>query len=235
MTKVIFDYNLDKDAWSWVVIAKDRDLWGLNWKNEIAHIPADLLNKILKLNFKEAQDIVAEYIKENPNTGFKSDIIKIQIIALRNAWKLIEEKHFKVTEVITQKPIYTKNFTGYFTSGFMCPYNEKENWFMVSMWRSLPQQITTICHEIMHLQFLHYYKKYLIEKGLNNKQIEALKEAITFLLNETEFKEIILVEDVGYPEHKDLRNILQRIWRREKNFDKFLDKAIKEIVNSELG
>ena len=229
MVKLIFDYNSDKDAWSWVIIAKDKDLWGLDWKNEIAYIPADLLNKILKLNFNEAQSMVKKYITENPKSGPKNDIIKIQIIALQSAWKLIEEKYFKILAEITQKPIYTQNFTGYFTSGFMCPYNEKENWFMVSIWHSLPQQIATICHELMHLQFLHYYKNHLEKNRLSYKKIEDLKEALTFLLNEPEFKEIVLVEDIGYPKHKKFRDQLRKIWHEEKNFEKFLDKAIKEI------
>lgn len=234
MAKVIFDYNIKKDAWSWVTIAKDKNLWGLDWKNEIAHIPADLLNKILKLNFNEAQSIVEKYITENPKTEFKNGIIKIQIIALQNAWKIIEKKYLKILADIIQKPFYTKNFTCYFTSGFMCPYDEKENWFMNSIWHSLPFQITTICHEVMHLQFLHYYKNYLEKKGLNNKKIEVLKETLTFLLNEPEFKEIILVEDIGYPEHEKLRDQLQKIWHEERNFEKFLDKAIKEISNNKL-
>lgn len=108
----------------------------------------------------------------------------------------------------------------------MCPYSEKENWFMVSMWHSIPLSITTICHEILHFQFLKYYKKYLEKKGLKNDQIEDLKEALTFLLNETEFEGIILSQDNGYPKHQELRKKLRNIWSKNKNFQNLIDEAI---------
>lgn len=97
---------------------------------------------------------------------------------------------------------------------------------MVSMWHSIPFSITTICHEMLHLQFLFYYKEYLQKNGLNNDQIEDLKESLTFLLNEPEFEKIILCQDEGYPEHKELRKKLQKIWLKEKDFQKLIDKAI---------
>ena len=58
MIKLNFDYNLKKDAWSWVLIAKDRDMWGLNWRDQIAQIPDELLEKIEKVSFFRAQKIV---------------------------------------------------------------------------------------------------------------------------------------------------------------------------------
>jgi len=61
--KVNFSYDLKKDAWSWVVIAKSKDLWGLSWKDQVAHIPDDLLIKIKKNNFAQAQKIVEKYIR----------------------------------------------------------------------------------------------------------------------------------------------------------------------------
>jgi len=93
----------------------------------------------------------------------------------------------------------------------------------------LPFSITTICHELLHLQFLHYYRDYLEKKGLNDKQIEDIKESLTFLLNEPEFENIILSKDRGYPEHQRVRQQLKKIWQENKTFSKFLDKAINEI------
>lgn len=98
---------------------------------------------------------------------------------------------------------------------------------MASMWRSVPASITTICHEVMRLQFLHYYKNYLKKKGLKNNQIEDLKEALTFLLNEKEFDEIILCDDNGYPEHQKLRKKLREIWDRKRDFEKLLEAGIR--------
>ena len=99
---------------------------------------------------------------------------------------------------------------------------------MVSMWHSIPFSITTICHEVMHLQFLFHYRKYLVKKGLQEEQIQELKEALTFLLNEKEFNGMILCSDNGYPEHQKLRKKLQKIWTKDKDFGKFLNRAIEE-------
>ena len=45
MAKVRFDYNLKKDAWSWVLIAKDKDMWGLNWRDQIAQISDEQIGR----------------------------------------------------------------------------------------------------------------------------------------------------------------------------------------------
>ncbi len=227
--KVNFSYDLKKDAWSWVVIAKSKDLWGLSWKDQVAHIPDDLLIKIKKNNFAQAQKIVEKYIRENPRAKYKNLVIREEKQSLEKSWRSVEKKYFDALAKITQKPIFTNNFGCYFTTGVMCPYSEKENWFMASMWRSIPASITTICHEVMHLQFLHYYKNYFKKKGLKNNQIEDLKEALTFLLNEKEFDEIVLCDDNGYPEHRKLRKKLQDIWDKERDFEKLLEAGIKFI------
>lgn len=184
MSKANFYYNIKKDAWSWVLIAKDKNLWGLHWRDQIAHIPDELLEKIEKAGFSRAQKIVEKYIEKNPKKQYENKIMYSEMQSLKKSWRMIEKKYFEILSKITQKPIFKNNFGCYFTTGLVCPYNEKENWFMVSMWHSIPFSITTICHEIMHLQFLHYYKKYLIKKGLNKNRIENMKEALTFLLNE---------------------------------------------------
>ncbi|MFA5248346.1 MAG: hypothetical protein WC415_03815 [Patescibacteria group bacterium] len=230
MVKINFNYDIDKDSWSWVSIAKDKNLWGLDWRSEVAHIPDDLLNKILKLNFKTAEVAAKQYIEKNPKAIIKHEIVKIQILALQKAWRFVEKKYFEILESVIQKPIFIDSFGCYFTTGLMCPYNEKENWFMVSMWHSIPFSITTICHEIMHLQFLHYFKAYLKKKGLKNNQIEDLKESLTFLLNEPEFNKIIMCKDVGYPEHIKLRKKLQNIWLKNKNFQNLIDEAIMIVL-----
>lgn len=226
MIKVNFDYNLKKDAWSWVLIAKDKDMWGLTWRDQIAQIPDKLLEKIKKVSFSCAQKIVEDYIAKDSKKEYKDKVMNIEMQALKKTWGTVEKKYFKILSAITRQPIFTGKFSCYFTTGLMCPYNEKESWFMVSMWHSIPFSITTICHELMHLQFLKYYKKYLKNKELKNNQIEELKEVLTFLLNEPEFEGIILSQDNGYPEHQELRKKLKNIWSKNKNFQNLIDEAI---------
>lgn len=235
MSKVKFDYDIEKDAWSWVLIAKDKNVWGLSWRDQIPHISDDLLAKIEKASFSRAVKIVKQEIETDPRRAYKTKVMQSEMEALEKSWRLVEKKYFQILSEITQEPIYTENFGCFFTTGFMCPYNIKENWFMVSLWHAVPFSITTVCHELLHLQFLHYYKNYLKKNGLNNDQIETLKEALTFLLNEPELRSIILSEDHGYPEHQKLRKRLKEIWDKEKDFKKFLDRVIKEVgVNSKV-
>jgi hypothetical protein len=229
MTEVKFNYNLHKDAWSWVLIAKDKDTWGLNWRDQIAHIPDELLKKIEKVSFFRAQKIVEKYISRDYSKKYKNEVMYSEMQALEKSWGTVEKKYFDILSEITGKPIFTKKFDCYITTGFMCPDNEKEGWFMVSMWHSIPFSITTICHEIMHLQFLYYYKDYLIKSGLKKDQIENLKESLTFLLNEPEFNKVILCQDDGYPEHNELRKKLKNIWLKTKNFQKLIDGAISIV------
>lgn len=231
MIKINFDYNLQKDAWSWVLIAKDKDMWGLNWRDQIAQIPDELLGKIEKVGFSCAQKIVEDYIEKDSKKEYKNKVMYAEMQALKKSWGMIGKKYFEILSKITNKPIFTDKLNCYFTTGLVCPYDEKENWFMVSMWHSIPFSITTICHEITHLQFLHYYKSYLKKKGLKNDQIENLKESLTFLLNESEFDSIILSQDNGYPEHNRLRGMLKNIWSKNKDFQNLLDEAISIIKN----
>ena len=211
------------------MIAKDKNVWGLNWRTQIAQIPDELLEKIQKASFPRAQEIVEEYIEKNPKKEYKNKVMYAEMQTLEKSWSIVEKKYFAILLEITGRPIFTEKFSCYFTTGLMCPYNEKENWFMVSMWHSIPFSITTICHEIMHLHFLNYYKAYLKKKGLKNDQIEDLKEALTFLLNEPEFESIILSQDSGYPEHQKLREKLKDIWSKNKNFQNLVDEAISII------
>lgn len=233
MPQVKFKYDIRKDAWSWVVIARGKGLWGLDWKYEVGHIPKNLLKRILAANIKDAVKLTEEHLKKDRKREYRYCAIKEEMKSLESVWKLVEKKYFKALADMLGKPIYSKEFSCFWTTGLMCPYNEKENWFMVSLWRSLPDSITTICHEIMHLQFLHYYRNYLKKNGLNMKQSDNLKEALTILLNEPEFDAVILSEDRGYPEHQELRNKLRQSWRENRNFQRLVKEAILEIKTNE--
>ncbi len=229
MSYINFDYDIKKDAWSWVIIAQLPCRWGRDPKRQVRHIPDDLLKKILKNPRSKAEKIVVNYLENHPKRQYKEKVIREEAKALEKIWRTKEKEYFKKLEKITQKPIYRKNFGAFFTSGFMCPYKWQEGWFMVSMWHNIPFSISTICHEILHFQFLHYYGKWCLKKGLSKTKLEDLKEALTFLLNEPEFENIILVKDEGYPKHQKLRAQLQKVRQKEKNFKKFLEKAINVL------
>jgi hypothetical protein len=83
-----------------------------------------------------------------------------------------------------------------------------------------------ICaHELLHMQFIRWFQTKCSE--LTKKQEDDLREALTFLLNEKEFIDLISVRDGGYPLHQKLREKLSEEWRKTRDFDKFLPKAIE--------
>lgn len=229
MPKVEFKYNINNDAWSWVSIAKDKNLWGLDWNSQVSFIPKNLLKKIIDIEFLEAQKLVREYLESHPLKAHRSNVVDKTIISLKGIWRTVENNFFSNLSSLTKKEIYRDDFDCFLTTGFMCIDNAEKDWFMISVWHSLPFSLTSICHELSHLHFLHHYQAYLKKSGLNGEEIDNLKESLTFLLNESEFSKIILVEDIGYPEHFLLREKLKNIWRANKDFDNLLEKAIEII------
>jgi len=228
MAKVTFHYDYKKDAWSWVLIAKDKkNLWGLNWKQQVSFIPESLLKQILRSNKKVAESLVQNYLKTRPKKNIRRIIMKEQLICIEKVWRKIEKIFLKRLEKITQKPIFAKKIKCYPTTGFMCPYDQKNNFFMISLWHNIPSNIATICHEILHLQFLYHYEKYC-RKTLSKEKLEDLKEALTFILN-SDFSDLLLIEDRGYPAHQKLRREFKKVWLQDKNFNRFLDKIIKIV------
>jgi len=234
-----FVYDINKDAQNWVETVKDIEpSWGIDYKKEIEMVSKDLKQKILKSNKKKAILLVKDYFKSLPYFSFKKEIIFSEIKAIEKVWGKKEKQFFEILEKITRKPIFLDKFTAYFTTMFICPYDEKHyKWFMLSMWHSIPFQITTICHEILHFQFLYYYADFCKRKGLKKKQIETLKESLTILLNAEEFNNIILSIDVGYPNHHALRKKILNTWQKNKNlylknengFEFFLERIIESV------
>ncbi len=233
---VNFIYNIEKDAENWVETVKDvKPSWGINYEKETIMVPNDLKNQILKLNDKEAIELVKNYFKSLSYFKFKEDIISEEVKALDRIWSKKEPEFFKILKKIFKKEVSSEKITAYFTTMFICPYsNEDYKWFMISMWHNLPFQITIVCHELLHFHFLKNYTNFCKEKGLNEEQIENLKESLTVLLNTKEFNNLILVEDLGYPEHQELRKKILRVWEKDRElflkdkngFKKFLNQVI---------
>ena len=228
MPNIDFYYSIEKDAENWIDrIFNQENITFISQKDIVDKYPKNLLDKVRAVNnYKEAKQIVISFLKNDAINSNKAFVIEEELRALRSSWEIRENNFFMALEKVLEKPIYTENFSGYLTTFFKCPYSEKENWFMVNFWNSLPEQITTIAHEILHLQFLHQYRP-ILGKSLDEEKIQKLKEALTFLLNEKEFYGILLKQDKGYEEHAILRKKLKDLWRESREFHLFLPKAIK--------
>ena len=229
MPKIIFKIDLKQDAKNWVRVAhRKKHPFGLNRNIYIQRFNnKDLLKQIIKLPRDKAINVVYKYLQKNSDKFL--DELNATKSMLEFYFKHKSKALFKALAKVTGKPIYTSKFFATFTLMSSAPYNPEKDWFMIMAKKPTTRQLTNICHEILHLQFIHYYYDYCVEKGLNQKQFQDLKEAITFLLNEPVFKKLYLAPDNGYPNHVELRKKLKRVWDKDKNFKRFLDKAIKVI------
>lgn len=210
MINMIFKIDKNQDSQNWDRVMAIKDL------------PYGLMRKKVGVNNKKIKDFSEKELK-------KLQTIKVK---LEEYFKKDGQKIFKALEKVTAKPIYNKNFYVSFASAGFCPYDMESNWFMVPARENFSKQLTVICHDLLHLQVGHCYKKYCLKSGLTGKQFLDLNESLTFLLNEPEFKKFKLIKDEGYPKHKNLRKNLKRFWTQKKDFCKLIDMAVKEIKNS---
>lgn len=224
MATVSFSIDLREDAKNWVRVAKlKRPTYGRSLADLTAQIPPTVLRTARSLPRGRAITFVHHYL-EGRQDRFLTDL---------RAMKALHEEYFRrrgtallnTVARLVNRPIYTQRFSCTFTLLSTCPYDPERNWFMVSAKANMPSQLRTVCHEVLHLQFIHYYYRYC-RRQLNEKQFQDLKEALTVLLNEPRFRRFHVALDPGYAAHAQLRTTIQRLWRRRRSFPEFLDRSI---------
>lgn len=116
-------------------------------------------------------------------------------------------------------------------------HNAKYLYISIGKYHAFNKYPTIIIHELSHIYFYKYIesKKFLEFNKIFNtfdfistKEKNELKEIITVIIND-EFSDIIDSSDDGYPEHKEIRNNIIKLWRKNKNkdFDKWINNVIK--------
>jgi len=213
------------------IFDKEKDLYNI-WRTANPQIDdrdfSDVLPKeILKITkgkeFAKCRlDIEKFYIKT-----YNHQFLNVFLETVRKFWSFIEKDYFTRLSDITKKPVYTEKFTAYLTTIFKCPYDYKENWFMFNFFSSIFDILKTCGHEIMHLQFHHYFWND-IEKQIGKDKTDTLKEALTVLLN-LEFRDLWFSTDRGYSEHKELREFIVKTWEEKKDFQLLLDKCVNYL------
>lgn len=226
MSILSFKYDIKRDAWNWAASVLKRPGWGRARSNWTGFLDAETIKKIESYkNEKLATNYCVKLIENHPQKLVRDIVIKEQVIAAQKVWGALEKRIFARIEKVTQSKIYFNKAYAYITTANRCPYNQGVPWFMVGYYSSNKGIIKTCIHELLHFQFLHYYRKELL-KEMTDVQIEHLKEALTFLIN-TDFTDLCLDGDMGYPTHQELRKKLEKIWLKDKDFKNFLPKAIE--------
>lgn len=226
MTRVIFKLNFEEDLKNHTVVPFGRELIG---KKQKEYLPKELV-KLAKgksqTQFKKiARNYLKDYYKKN------KIFLNLAVKQAEEAWKLVEKKFFERLEKITKRKICANKFTANLTLMQACPYSFRRNQFMFS-YKSPPiWTINTCAHEIMHIQIINTYRDQLPKGPWSKGKIPSefawhLIEGLNFLLDE-EFSDILPFKDVGYPVHQKLRKRFVKEWRKTKDFEKFLPKAIE--------
>jgi hypothetical protein len=217
MPKIIFKFDKEKDLYNYW----DLSNIGNSFKNNF-QIDPQIKNICRGKKFEECKNQLADHLLKL----HKSKIIFINIKAVEKTWKEIENSFFKRMDKL-MKNIFSEEITAYLTTAGTCPYDPEEPSFMFSLLYSLPQNLQTCGHEIMHLYFHKFYWDE-IEKQIGKEKTADLKEALTILLN-LEFKDLWFVEDFGYEKHKELRKFISEAWKKENDFEVLLKKCVNYL------
>lgn len=124
-------------------------------------------------------------------------------------WQSIEPKVIERMERIFGIT-YPHDLTAYFSTNSRCRYDISSNYFFVHLKDSHPNG--TIVHELLHFYTWAAFHQELEQGGISSERYNDIKEALTVLLN-MEFADLLgNYEDVGYPQHADLRKHIQSLW-----------------------
>lgn len=221
MPKVKFVFDKEKDLWNnWATVNYESP-----WEKSLLKKIPTLTDMCKGKTFEECKDKLEEFNK----IVYESPLIEVIISAFQEAWNKINNEFFKRLERIMKSKFPLKKVTVYLTTQYRCPYNEKERWFMVSIYRSIFYIMATAGHELMHL---HFHKTYWpkIEKQIGKEKTANLKEALTVLLN-LEFRDLWFVKDEGKnnEEQQELRKYIVKKWKEKKDFDSLMKNCVSYL------
>lgn len=197
---------------------KDEDIWVLLNKGKSSNNSP---------NPTKVYEQLVEFAGENPDNKSTSNFIDKYIqdnnIDINKCIKHYQEDFNKISEEfqhIAERVFgvsLEKDITVYLTINNRCPYSISENLFFVSM--SNNSALKTTMHELWH--FYTWYKFGANEhERIGNIKYNDIKEALTVLLN-AECRHLLPegVEDTGYPQHKELRDDILKLWEEKPDID----------------
>ena len=214
--------NFEKDLWNWTQAIQKGQSHGISWAQWIPNVVKE---QIEEKGTEEVTEIIRLFLKKKYAAEEKlfTDYAKHLETILRQ----ISSRMFVLLEKITEKPIYRNEFTGFVTTFPRGPYYAKSGYIWFIYGKSDEWQVMACIHELLHMQFEHYYKEKL-KKQINEEQFSFLRESMTVILNE-EFREITREIDKGYPMHQEFRKHLLTLWKQRQNFQEFVENAVKEV------
>lgn len=198
--KVTFKHDLEKDVWC--LLAKGKS--SINFPT-----PTKIYSELEK-EFGEnpTEDNTKIFIK---NFIHENNIdIDNNLKIFQRDWDSISDEFQKRAERIFGLSL-ADDATAYLTINDRCPYKIKENLFFVRIKEKLLVRKTTM-HELWH--FYTWYKFGVVwENKIGKERYNDVKESLTILLN-IECADLLPegIVDKGYPQHKELREEILKLW-----------------------
>ncbi|MDR1300274.1 MAG: hypothetical protein LBK50_01050 [Candidatus Nomurabacteria bacterium] len=230
MIELDFTYDIEKDVdkyvWAFIedgIPSYGRDMTDL-YSRLLPRFAPPLDVRALKQQDSATQrKNIKEYITKNL---YRPNIMDVNAQALRRIWSNLGpkytarlKKYFKISVVIAEP------MTCYFTTITINPHGTDD--FFVTAHNGLASQTKTIMHETMHLVFLKHFREYLEKNGLNEEQIQNIKEALVELLN-LEFKDLTPVPETdNKPSTVKLKQLIKENYDKV-DFEGLLKLLIKE-------
>ncbi len=115
MPQVKFKYDINKDAWAWVRMARKKELWGVAPDRLAGHIPEEVLNQLREFEYEKALQLAKETIR-GINKEKNDFLIKSKIKWLEENWRPVEDKYFQLLSDLLQKERLQVNWTAYLTT-----------------------------------------------------------------------------------------------------------------------
>lgn len=221
--KIKFELDVEKDLYNIWETANSSLTYGYNFKKNLSP-------NILQICENKKYKTCKKILKKTMHKIHGNKLIKQSTKSLNESWKTIEKEYFLKLENMTKQKFSFKKINVYLTTAGRCPY--RPHWnppaFYVNFFNHITNALHTAGHELMHIHLHNIDWWENVEKEIGYEKTHDLKEALTELLN-LEFRELWIIEDKGYPNHKKLREYIKKQWQKEKNFDKLTKNCIKWI------
>lgn len=186
--------------------------------------------KLLKLSSKERINFIKKDLSSFYSSKNKSKLEEMKN-DIQKYWNKIEKEFFRRIKEVFGKPFPYNSIKGVLSTANMFGYNPKKKWFATDIYANKFLAADTAMHELFHFVFHSYFWKKCEKYKLSWNQIWDIKEATTVLLN-SDFSDLRLKSDNGYPEHKKIRDFILKEWKKNKDFKQVLDKTCKFVVKS---
>ncbi len=223
MSVVEITFNKDRDLYNIWSTCNREGSFGIDFREKINP-------KVLEMCRGKEFDEIKGKLEQHYSHIYESDLMKVVVKSFIEAWNKIETEYFKRLEKMTGKKFPAQKIMAFLTTTSRCPYNPDLSdtpHFFMNFFAGIPNAMKTCGHELMHIHF-HNTDWAYVEKEIGNEKTKDLKEALTVLLN-LEFKDLLIVYDEGYPKHRELREFIEKQWKKEKNFKKLLDECISYL------